>query len=66
MLKVFEISVGVCGGMILTFFILWLTGLVVQYLSGERYFTPSKHIIVKKFAEKKGNISDEDRIFQSN
>ena len=53
MLKVVEIAMGVTLGIFTTMFLIWAITCVTQYLSGDRYFTPSRHIITERFLDKK-------------
>lgn len=50
--KVFEIASGVCLGAMMTILSVWLLVMVIQMVAGDRYFTPSQHIIKKKMIER--------------
>ena len=43
-----SVALGVCIGLIITIFVLWIASVITQYLYGNRYFAPSEHIIKEK------------------
>lgn len=61
MLKVLEISIGVCSGILLSFLALWIIMCITRFLSGDRYFSPSKHLMKKK-KRTKGKEGEEGTI----
>lgn len=45
-------AIGVCLGSILTIISIWAITVITQYICGNRYFTPSDHIVKKKLYER--------------
>lgn len=50
--KVIEIGIGVCLGAIMTMISLWAFTAIAQFVCGNRYFTPSEHIVKKRLMER--------------
>jgi hypothetical protein len=58
--NILSTAIGVCLGAILTIISLWAITVVTQYICGNRYFTPSDHIVKKKLYERlKKQFGDE-------
>lgn len=57
MIKIIETSIGVCLGILLSLLGIWIVMCVVSFISGDRYFTPSAHLMKKRFSKKFSDIS---------
>lgn len=62
MLKVLEISIGVCSGILLSFLALWIIMCITRFLSGDRYFSPSKHLMKERKMRRRRTKDDAETV----
>lgn len=62
---ILQFALGICLGLLLFLFVMWIIAIVTQYLSGDRYFTPSKHIILERLLKRHKQGTETDQLKSS-
>lgn len=55
---VFQIALGVVIGVVSLVLLFWFVAVVTQYLSGDRYFTPSRHVVASRLKKRKNQVEE--------
>lgn len=55
---VFQVALGILLGLLGSVLAFWIIAVTTQYLAGDRYFTPSRHIVKEKMKEREQKIEN--------